>query len=86
MFISCYAARNEPKKCARGVPLDSLPPLREERRNGTNETIRKQRLLVTDTKGCVGVRTRRVFEDNTVKFVSPTLNYGIFLMRKGVWF
>ena len=79
MFISCYTARNEPKNRARGVPLDPLPPLREERRNGTNEAIRKQRLLVdSDPKGCVGVRTRRVFEGDTVKRAAPILIYGFF--------
>ena len=85
MFISCYTARNEPKKRTRGVPLDSLPPLREERRNGTNEAIKKQRLSVNDTKGCVGERTRFGCFGYTVRFISPTL-VGGFLIRLGVNF
>jgi hypothetical protein len=47
-------------------------------RDGTNEAIRKQRLLVTDTKGCVGDATRLICFAYTVKRGAPILICGLF--------
>ena len=79
MFISCYTARNEPKNRVRGLaPLTPSDPRAERGARVPNKAIKKQRLLVTDAKGCVGERTRVVSLGDTVKRGAPMLNREIF--------
>ena len=88
MFISCYAARNEPKKCARGVPLDSLRPARSEyrRRAGAQwSELKATPFGRSDPKGCVGVADTAWSFGDTVRRTAPMFNC-IFLIRLRVLF